>query len=231
MKIAIMVAGVSIFCSTAPSWASVLVQQGNNPESNEQNVLLNGLSGPGTLVTGSTNQTHTLVNFTTSNNQIAANPNGQSFITGVDGGAGANGGTFSNVTISLADGGTFTDLIFALDLPGTGRASACGACVSYSVTGSAAGSGTLPGTVGPGTTFFTFRAHSGESMSSVRLSGVGSQLLEDLRQVRLSGLGEGGVTGSGSEVPEPASILLLAGGIVGMLVIAGRRRADPRCSR
>src|SRR5690242_84504 len=141
------------FTSTAP--ASLIVSPGNNPGPNEENVLLNGVSGPGTLITGTTNQSNVQVKFT-STNQLIGNPNGESFITGAGDGTGVNGGTFSNITISLANSATFTDLIFALNLPPTGDTSSCSACVKYSVTGTANGSGTLPGTIGPGTTFFTF---------------------------------------------------------------------------
>jgi hypothetical protein len=223
MKSALTTLVLVSFVGTAS--ASVVVMQGNNPEPSEQNVLLNGISGPGTFVSGSTNQTNTIVNFTTTAvNQIQANPNGQSFITGVNGGNGVNGGTFSDLTIALANGGTFTDLIFALDLPGTGVSSACTACVNYSVTGTASGNGTLPGTIGPGTTFFTILASSGQ-MSSVTLSGVGPQLLEDVRQVRISGVaGETGGGVTGSEVPEPASALLLCIGLAAICLWARHSR-------
>ena len=207
MAIKNALSGFVLLVSVATASASVLVMQGNNPQPGEENVLLNGISGPGTLITGRTNLSDTLVNFiTTSVNQIEADPNGQSLITGAGGNNGVNGGTFSNLTISLANGGTFTDLIFALDLPGTGQSSACTACVSYSIVGTASSSGTLPGTIGPGTTFFTFLASSG-TMSSLTISGTGSHLLEDVRQVRISGAARGGTAGA-AVVPEPASALL-----------------------
>src|SRR5438477_12250996 len=103
MNTRIVWCAVVLFLFGAIASASTIVLTGNNPEPGEQNVLLNGISGPGTLITGTTNQSNTLVDFTTTNNNIVvAGPNGQSFITGAGGGNGVNGGTFSNITIALA---------------------------------------------------------------------------------------------------------------------------------
>src|SRR6185312_9477666 len=98
---------------------------------------------------------------TLSGELIVAHPNGQSYISGYD------GAEIRDIRIELANGDPFTSLILAVNLPGTGHAAACYGCVAYSAAGSAAGSGKLPGALGPGTSFFTFVAPPGEEITSL----------------------------------------------------------------
>ena len=226
----ICAATVSVAFLATDGSASAIALAGNHPAPDQENVLLAMSSNPGQLIVGRTNLTDMLVDFSTeSGSLIVAGSHGQSYITGSGSGSGANGGTFHEISISLAGAETFTSLILAINLPGVGRGSICQECIEYAVTGSAAASGKLPGKIGPGTTFFTFLAGSGEAMTSVTLSGLGSQAIEDIRQVRIGGMAE--LVPSSPEpvtvaTPEPNTLLLLIGG---GLTVAGRfRRGAPR---
>ena len=139
----------------------------------------------------------------------------QSYISG-GGGSGRNGGMLRDLTIELANGDPFTSLALALNLPGVGHASTCYGCVAFSATGSASGSGKLPGALGPGTTFFTFVAPAGKEMTSVTLSGVGSEGIESIRQVRIT------PETSVETTAEPGTFLLVCAG--GLIAVGSARR-------
>jgi hypothetical protein len=199
--------------------ASVIVLEGNHPEPGQQNVLLYGSLWGGSII-GHTNSTNTLVDFSTlSGDLMLADSKGQSYISGVDG-SGSNGGLLRDIRIELSNGDPFTSLVLALNLPGVGHASACYGCIAFAATGSAAGSGKLPGRVGSGSTFFTFVAPAGEEMTSLTLSGVGWQRIEDIRQVRI------GVATGDTEIatPEPGtSTLVFGGGLIALGLVRRRR--------
>jgi hypothetical protein len=202
--------------------ASVMVLEGNHPQPLQENVLLYSSSAPGQSIIGRTNSTNTLVDFSTlSGDLIISGSNGQSYITGVGGGSGKKGGMIADISIELAHGDPFTSLILALDLPGVGHASTCFGCIKYSATGSAAASGNLAGAIGPGTTFFTFVAPPGEELTSVTLSGVGWQRIEDIRQVRIT---PGAGHSAEFATAEPGTFLLVCGGALIALGAARRRR-------
>jgi hypothetical protein len=226
----ICAATVSVAFLATDASASVIALAGNHPAPGQENVLLVMSPNPGQLIVGRTNLTDMLVDFTTENGSlIVAGSHGQSYITGLGSGSGANGGTFHDISIRLANADRFTSLILAVNLPAVGNESVCQECIEYSVTGSAAASGRLPGKIGPGTTFFTFLAGSGEAMTSVTLSGLGSQAIEDIRQVRIGGMAE--LVPSSPEpvtvaTPEPNTLLLLMGG--GLTILGRFRRGRAR---
>src|SRR4051794_39932882 len=201
---ALMVAFLSFNTS-----ASVIVLEGNHPQPGQQNVLLYGSSLWGDSIMGHLNSTNTLVDFSTlSGDLMVTGSNGQSYITGVGGGSGLNGSMLRDIRIELSNGDSFTSLILALNLPGARHASDCYGCIAFAATGSAGGSGKLPGVVGSGSTFFTFMAPAGEEMTSLTLSGVGSQRIEYIRQVRI------GVASADTEMAtaEPGTFMLVCGG-------------------
>ena len=87
-----------------PAQAQVTLTPGNNPQQpDEQNVLLNnGMTG--TTIFGLTNQTQTVVRFTSTTDTLTAPAGGQARVDAVD-------GILNNVQVSVP-GGTFADLIF-----------------------------------------------------------------------------------------------------------------------
>src|SRR5215472_3761954 len=83
--------------------ATVVFTAGNDPQQpSEQNVLY-GSSQTGALITGTTNQSDTTIDFASSTNTLMTTANGQANLT-------AQGGLINAVTIS-APGHTFGDLI------------------------------------------------------------------------------------------------------------------------
>src|SRR4051794_24298054 len=97
----------------ASSQAGIVFTLGNNPQPGEENVLLNK-GTTGTTVFGETNQTHLLVQFT-STQTLTEPANGQARIEATDGTSQIG---LQNITITVP-GGTYGDLIFNPDITGT----------------------------------------------------------------------------------------------------------------
>ena len=175
------------------SWADIMFIPGNNPQPDEENVLLNQ-GETGNVVTGSTNQSHTPVNFT-STQTLTIPANGQARIEATSGGSQE---ALNNITFSLASG-TFTDAIFNMHIGGTiGDPDFNAEILVVNNVGNAS---SILFPLGNGENFLTVVASNGQSIESISIAyppGVG---FTDLRQVRISG--------AGPTVPDSGSTLCL----------------------
>lgn len=193
--------------------ASIIFTPGNNP-SGDVNILLNS-GATGTLVTGNPNMfpgvtvnfssTQSLLEPSSGQARVAANPEGT---------------PLTNLTISLANGLTYGDLIINPFIGG--QCSSCTGGASTITVVARASNGTLEApvtytalNVGNGNNFLTITTSGGESIVSTTISVPGG--INDLRQPRISGP-------FAAAVPEAGTYLLIAGGL-GLLGILRVRRA------
>jgi hypothetical protein len=179
----------------APAQVTFLV--GNHPQANEENVLLNtGLTG--TTIVGTTNQSATSVDFT-STETLTAPSNGQARVEAVDGVVGPD-----TLTISLTNGDIFGDIIFNPFIGGSNKPDPNTLNVLVNTD---AGSSSFSYSIGNGSNFLTILADVGVGITSVSLTPTVG--FTDLRQIRISGIGTGGQPPA--EVPEPGTWAMLAG--------------------
>jgi len=171
--------------------AGMVFQLGNNPQPNEENVLLNN-GTTGNLVTGTTNQTGATVNFT-STQTLTEPSSGQARIEATNG-SGQVG--LTNVSFSLASG-SFEDTIFNPFIGGTVGTSGGTATVTAVAND---GVFTFSYTLGNGNNFLTVFATGGELIESVSLSYSLPAGFTDLRQVRISGVTSPSVPDNGTTV-------------------------------
>jgi hypothetical protein len=186
----LLIAGIAGLCfAGSAASASVVFLPGNNPQPGEENILLN--SGTGTTVTGTTNQSNVLVDFSSSTGQtLIAGSSGQAKITTND-----NGGLLTSIVVT-SPGKTFTD--FILDPEHSGA-------FTVKVT---ANDGTftdnLPG--GPGSNFLTILAQNNETISSIAITSTAGFTSFD--QPRISGIA--------AAVPEPSTWAMMLLGFAGL---------------
>jgi hypothetical protein len=198
-----MFAVIAFISATTARADNVTISYGNNPQPDEENILLTG-GDTGNPIFGVTNQTHVQVRFG-SNELLLSPPQGQARIEGID-------GMLNYLHVSVPNG-SFTDLIVNIDAMETGHVR-----FLITLTDSTTFEQTL--NVGAsGSNFFTILATGGAPILSVEIfsdEGLAIQNIDDVHQVRISG-----VTG-GDVVPEPASMFLLGSGLIGLA--AGLRK-------
>ena len=187
---ALLIAGIAglSFASSAAS-ASVVFLNGNNPQPGEENILFTG--GTGTTVSGTTNMSNVLVNFSSSTGQtLITNSSGQAKITTDD-----NGGLLTSINIS-SPGNTFLDFI--------GNPQRSGAFTVTVKTNDGIFTDNFSG--GPGENFVTILAQGNERISSVVFTS--STGFDTFAQPRISGIA--------AAVPEPSTWAMMLLGFAGL---------------
>jgi hypothetical protein len=213
------VAFTIMMIASATVWADpITITVGNPNNQNTDNVLFNNgsLVHSGPVVQGDFNGAGAgfVVDFT------SASGSGN---LGVSGGqavlVGGTGNTpFSNTTVQLENGATFTKLILNIDVTaGLPPPTQVQFTVNYTLLGGQVFNQVFTVDTN-GQNFFGIEAAEGAVINSVTVQGLNGTTFQDINQWRL-----GGFSSPQSEVPEPASLFLLGSGLIGTAGALRRR--------
>jgi hypothetical protein len=201
---------VVLLVAISPCHAAFIVLGGNNPQPNQENVLLPE-DDMGLTIFGST-QSGKEVSFTSPTQFLIDPSGGQAKIEAraINDANSAQVDINDSITLALTNPNlSFSGLIF--------NAPSGSGSLSIIVNGfdgddnPANATITLdddsdPLTLGNGSNFFTVLANAGFRMTSVEISPNVNSSYEDLRQVRISGI-----------IPEPATVMLVGMAMLGLL--------------
>jgi len=195
----------------------ITITVGNPNNQNTDNVLFNNgsLVHSGPLVQGDFNGAGAgfIVDFTSaSGNGNLGVSGGQAVLVG-----GTGNDPFSNTTVQLENGATFTKLILNIDVTaGLPPPTQVQFTVNYTLAGGQVFSQVFSVDTN-GQNFFGIEAAEGAVINSVTVQGLNGTTFQDINQWRLGGFGPA------SNVPEPASLFLLGSGLAGTAGALRRR--------
>lgn len=205
--------------ASSTAWADpIVITTGNPNNQNTDNVLFNNgsLIHSGLLVQGDFNGAGAgfIVDFTsasgTGNLGVSG---GQAVLVG-----GTGNSPFSNVTVQLENGATFTKLIFNIDVTnGLPAPTSVQFTVNYTLLGGQVFNQVFSVDTN-GQNFFGIQAFEGAVINSVTIQALAGTTFTDINQWRL-----GGFSTPNANVPEPASLFLLGSGLAGTATALRRR--------
>ena len=217
--LALSAACIVMMMASATVWADpITITVGNPNNQNTDNVLFNNpnLVHSGLVVQGDFNGSGAghIVNFTsTSGSGNLGVSGGQAVLVG-----GAGNTPYTNVTLQLANGATFTKLILNIDVTnGLPPPNQVQFIVNYTLSGGQVFNQVFTVDAN-GQNFFGIQASEGAVINSVTIQALGNTTFAEINQWRL-----GGFNTPQNEVPEPATLLLLGTGLAGTASALRRR--------
>jgi len=206
------------FVVAGTAQATLVFEAKNDPQADEENILLNN-NDVGTTLTGTLNQSGALFNII-GNETLKSQANGQATVSAQD-------GSFTYLKIEpVTNGTTFQDVILDIFLAGTGQQSGNVTFTAFLAGGGSVTSGSL--SLNQGSNFFTIIASGGQSLVGLELNEGGDDAIDQVRQIRISGVT---TCTDGCQPPppvaEPGTLALLGTSMLGMIGVASRRRLQP----